>query len=100
MKYDNTKFTEAETPETTEPTTEEAMPNTQTGFRPYKVRVTIENLLVRKSPNGEPMTTGSISNKKMVTTGSGIFEISKEQDGFGYIGRLKGWVKLDYTEKV
>lgn len=92
MRYDeNKKPDEAMTDEVT---------SEETGFKPYKVRVSVENLMLRQEPNGDPVTIGEISNRKVVTTGKGIFEISKEDSGFGYVERLHGWIKLEYTTKL
>lgn len=66
---------------------------------PYKVRVNISNLNIRKGP-------GSNFNKTGAFTGEGIFTITEIHTGEGSKtgwGRLKsgaGWISLDYTEKV
>lgn len=66
---------------------------------PYKVRVDITNLNVRKGP-------GSNFNKTGLYTGKGIFTITEIQKGEGSDsgwGKLKsgaGWISLDYVKKV
>lgn len=66
---------------------------------PYKVKVSIPNLNIRKGP-------GSNFNKTGAFTGEGIFTIVEICTGEGSKagwGRLKsgaGWISLDYTEKV
>ena len=64
-------------------------------FEPYKVRVNIPNLNIRKGPGIDCAKTGRY-------TGVGIFTIIEEADGRGATkwGRLKsraGWISLDYT---
>lgn len=67
-------------------------------FEPYKVRVKVPNLNIRKGPSTDCAKTGRY-------TGVGIFSIIEEADGKGATkwGRLKsraGWISLDYVEKV
>lgn len=64
-------------------------------FEPYKVRVKVTNLNIRKGPGTDCAKTGRY-------TGVGIFTIIEEADGKGATkwGRLKsraGWISLDYT---
>ena len=66
-------------------------------FEPYKVRVKVPNLNIRKGPGTDCAKTGRY-------TGVGIFTIIEEADGKGATkwGRLKsraGWISLDYTTK-
>jgi len=67
-------------------------------FEPYKVRVKVSNLNIRKGPGTDCAKTGRF-------TGVGIFTIIEEADGKGATkwGRLKsraGWISLDYVTKV
>lgn len=66
-------------------------------FEPYKVRVKVPNLNIRKGPGIDCAKTGRY-------TGVGIFTIIEEADGRGATkwGRLKsraGWISLDYTTR-
>lgn len=65
---------------------------------PYKVKVTVEELYIRKGAGTNYAKTGSITDK-------GIYTIVKESSGTGAKkwGKLKsglGWISLDYTEKI
>lgn len=67
-------------------------------FTPYRVKVAVNALIVRKEP-----TTGS----KVTTTikNGGVYTIVEEASGAGAIrwGKLKsgaGWISLDYTKKI
>ena len=67
-------------------------------FEPYRVRVGIPNLNIRKGPGTDCAKTGRF-------TGVGIFTIIEEKEGKGATkwGRLKsraGWIALDYVTKV
>ena len=67
-------------------------------FVPYKVRVKVPNLNIRKGPGTDYAKTGKF-------TGVGIFTIIEEKDGKGAAkwGRLKsraGWISLDYANKI
>lgn len=67
-------------------------------FEPYRVRVSIPNLNIRKGPGTDCAKTGRF-------TGIGIFTIIEEKEGKGATkwGRLKsraGWISLDYVTKV
>lgn len=67
-------------------------------FEPYRVRVSIPNLNIRKGPGTDCAKTGRF-------TGVGIFTIIEEKEGKGATkwGRLKsraGWIALDYVTKV
>lgn len=66
-------------------------------FEPYKVRVKVPNLNIRKGPGIDCAKTGRY-------TGVGTFTIIEEADGKGATkwGRLKsraGWISLDYAIK-
>lgn len=66
---------------------------------PFRVRVPIPNLRIRKGPGTNYAKTGKF-------TGSGVFTIIEVKDGTGSAkgwGRLKsgaGWISLDYTQKI
>lgn len=68
-------------------------------FKPYTVRITINNLNIRKGPGTNYATTGKY-------TGKGVFTIIEESTGKGSSkgwGKLKsnaGWVSLDYVTKL
>lgn len=68
-------------------------------FSPYKVRVEISDLNIRKGPGTNYNTTDKF-------TGKGVFTIVEVRIGKGSNtgwGRLKsgvGWISLDYTTKV
>ena len=71
---------------------------TPTTFQPYRVRVTIPNLNIRK---GHGTNYGTIGHY----TGKGVFTIVEEASGAGASkwGRLKsnaGWISLDYAAKL
>lgn len=71
---------------------------TPTTFQPYRVRVTIPNLNIRKGPGTNYGTIGHY-------TGKGVFTIVEEATGEGASkwGRLKsnaGWISLDYAAKL
>ena len=67
-------------------------------FEPYKVRVKVPNLNIRKGPGTDCAKTGRF-------TGIGIFTIIEEAEGRGATrwGRLKsraGWISLDYVTRI
>lgn len=68
-------------------------------FKPYKVRVSISNLNIRKGPGTDYAKLGRF-------TGKGSFTIVEECAGKGSVrgwGRLKsgaGWISLDYVQKL
>ena len=71
---------------------------TPTTFQPYRVRVTIPNLNIRKGPGTNYGTIGHY-------TGKGVFTIVEEASGecASKWGRLKsnaGWISLDYAAKL
>ena len=83
-------------------TTKPAAPSTpQPTVCPYKVRVRINNLRIRKGPGTNYASRGY--------TGPGIFTIVEEAEGQGatrwgllkaYKSNRSGWISLDYTAKL
>lgn len=66
-------------------------------FTPYKVKVTIKNLRIRKGAGTNTQSLGFIS--------PGVYTIVEESNGTGATkwGKLKsgaGWISLDYCKKV
>ena len=74
-------------------------PVTQTSSVPYAVRVSINDLNIRKGPGTNYAKTGQC-------TGKGVFTIVKETTGAGSTkgwGKLKsgaGWISLDFTDRI
>jgi len=71
---------------------------TEAAFEPYRVRIRITNLNIRKGPGTNYGKTGQF-------TGAGVFTIIAESDGAGASkwGKLKsgaGWISLDYATKI
>jgi len=72
---------------------------TSSGFTPYKVKVSIADLNIRKGSGTNYAKTGKY-------TGKGIFTIVAESSGAGSTkgwGKLKsgaGWISLDYVSRV
>ena len=71
-------------------------------FRPYRVRVSIPDLNIRRGPGTNHVESGRY-------TGVGIFTVIEEADGVGasrwgllkaYREQRDGWISLDYAEKV
>ena len=71
-------------------------------FTPYLVRVSIEDLNIRKGPGTDYDKTGKY-------TGKGAFTIVEEAEGKGaslwgllksYQKKRNGWISLDYAERV
>ena len=67
-------------------------------FEPYRVRIGIANLNIRKGPGTNYSKTGQF-------TGVGVFTIVAESDGEGATkwGKLKsgaGWISLDYAKII
>ena len=69
---------------------------------PYKVRVSVSDLNIRKGPGTNYGKTGKF-------TGKGVFTIVEEADGQGaskwgllksYASKRNGWIALDYANKV
>lgn len=84
---------------TTTPTAPSAP--TQPAISPYKVRVSIDNLRIRKGPGTNYASRGY--------TGAGIFTIVEEADGPGatrwgllksYKSKRDGWISLEYAAKL
>ena len=72
--------------------------DTSSAFTPYRVRVVIPDLNIRKGPGTNYGTVGRY-------TGKGVFTIVEEVTGTGSSkwGRLKsgmGWISLDYAIKI
>ena len=70
----------------------------ESGFSPYLVQVSITDLNIRKGP-------GTNYGKIGKYTGKGIFTIVEEADGQGasHWGKLKsgaGWISLDYVKRI
>ena len=60
---------------------------------PYKVKVDITDLNIRKGPGTSYPKTGKC-------TGKGVFTIIKEQNGWGKLKSGLGWISLKYTTKL
>lgn len=60
---------------------------------PYKVKVSIDDLNMRKGPGITYSRTGKY-------TGKGVFTIVKEQNGWGKLKSGAGWISLKYTTKL
>ena len=60
---------------------------------PYKVKVDIKDLNIRKGPGTNYCKTGKY-------TGKGVFTIVKEQNGWGKLKSGTGWISLKYTTKI
>lgn len=60
-------------------------------FKPYTVRVDINNLNIRKGPG----TTHAVVGQ----TGKGVFTIVEEKDGWGRLKSGAGWISLNYTKR-
>ena len=74
-----------------------AITSTTPAFQPYMVRVTANELNIRKGPGTNHAIVGAIRDK-------GIYTIVEESNGSGASkwGRLKsgaGWVSLDFTQR-
>ena len=92
------KYAAASTTTPTAPTTPAEEP---TVSFPYKVRVRIDNLRIRKGPGTNYASRGY--------TGAGIFTIVEEADGPGatrwgllksYKSKRDGWISLEYAAKL
>lgn len=75
---------------------------TKPEFKPYLVKITIEDLNIRKGPGTNYEKVGKYTDK-------GIFTIVEESEGKGatkwgllksYVDKRNGWISLDYTTKV
>lgn len=62
-------------------------------FEPYKVKVEIPDLNIRKGP-------GINFDKIGKFTGIGVFTIVEEKDGWGKLKSGLGWIKLSFTKRV
>ncbi len=71
----------------------EATPDIATVGIPYKVRVDITDLNIRKGPGTNFDRTGKY-------TGKGVFTIVEEKDGWGKLKSGAGWICLAYTSKT
>ena len=70
----------------------------ESGFSPYLVQVSITDLNIRKGPGTDYGKTGKY-------TGKGVFTIVEEANGQGASrwGKLKsgaGWISLDYARRI
>lgn len=79
-------------------TKDETETKTEAAFEPYRVRIRITNLNIRKGP-------GTNYGKTSQFTGAGVFTIIAESEGTGASkwGKLKsgaGWISLDYATKL
>ena len=74
-------------------------PSDATNVDPYRVKVSITNLNIRKGPGTNYSVTGKF-------TGKGVFTIVEESKGKGSDsgwGKLKsgaGWISLDFAKKI
>lgn len=75
---------------------------TATAFKPYLVRVSINDLNIRKDPGTNHSTIGKY-------TGKGVFTIVEEAEGKGatkwgllksYADKRNGWISLDFVKKI
>ncbi len=60
---------------------------------PYRVKVSIPDLNIRKGPGTTYAKTGKC-------TGVGVFTIVEEQSGWGKLKSGAGWICLSYTERM
>ena len=58
-----------------------------------KVKVTIDNLNIRKGAGKEFDRTGKF-------TGPGIFEITERKNGYGKLKSGEGWISLEFCQDV
>lgn len=80
------------------PSATKAETKTEVALEPYRVRICITNLNIRKGPGTNYGKTGQF-------TGAGVFTIIAESDGTGASkwGKLKsgaGWISLNYATKL
>ena len=99
--YGQTHYEKYAAASTNTPTQPTAPSTSQPTACPYKVRVRINNLRIRKGPGTNYASRGY--------TGPGIFTIVEEADGQGatrwgllkaYKSNRSGWISLDYTAKL
>ena len=62
-------------------------------MEPYKVKVEIPDLNIRKGP-------GTNFDKIGKFTGKGVFTIVEEKDGWGKLKSGLGWIKLSFTKRI
>ena len=60
---------------------------------PYKVRVTLNPLNIRKGPSASTTLVGLIRDK-------GVYTIVETQNGWGKLKSGAGWINLYYTKKI
>ena len=70
----------------------EGLLSTKEGF-PYRVKVTVKSLNVRKSPTESSDVTAQVRRGY-------VFTIVDEKEGFGKLKSGAGWINLQYTERV
>lgn len=58
-----------------------------------KVKVSINNLNIRKGPGMEFDRTGNF-------TGAGIFTIEERKNGYGKLKSGEGWISLEFCEDI
>lgn len=58
-----------------------------------KVRVSIDNLNIRKGPGMEFDRTGNF-------TGAGIFTLEERKNGYGKLKSGEGWISLEFCEDI
>ena len=73
-------------------------PTMQSNQCPYRVKVTVDSLNIRKSAGTNAQIVGAIADK-------GVYTIVEEQNGVGASkwGKLKsgaGWISLDFVRKI
>ena len=91
--------TDSSTSEPSEPSEPETPKTDEKDKVPFKVKVDISNLNIRKGPGMNFNKTGAFTGKGIFT----IVEISSGEGSDSGWGRLKsgaGWISLDYTQKV
>ena len=65
----------------------------QTSAVPYRVKVSIPDLNIRKGP-------GTTYSKTGKCTGVGVFTIVEEQSGWGKLKSGAGWICLSYATRM
>jgi hypothetical protein len=68
-------------------------PAAPAGFTPYLVKVTADELNIRKGAGTDTAIVGAI-------TGHGTYTIVEEKDGWGRLKNGVGWISLLYTKRV
>lgn len=64
-----------------------------TDFKPFIVRVTADELNIRKSASSSSAITGVITDK-------GAYTITRQSGKWGYLKSGLGWIHLSYTDRV